>query len=303
MGKEKRGKKQPKRPLIKSAMAYWLILLAVFILVTLLPNTLVNRLLMVVGVIVILYSDHSGIREYISRFLPETTPFIKKIRRKKVGVDHLAETYKTASLFCVLCVWFFPITRVFAMALAVIIPALALARYLRNPDIVSFSSKRKDQLSATASTFFVTGAVLLLFSFEITLLSKEFWLYVSAVVLTGTILFFVYSKYERMKFGVAMGFVGCMLIFSIGTVSSVNQVYDFTAPAAYEVAVLEKDVDTTGKGNTYYLTVSPFAEAEQSELIRVSKEFYNNIILGEHINIWLYRGALHIPWYQVSTID
>jgi len=74
---------------------------------------------------------------------------------------------------------------------------------------------------------------------------------------------------------------------------------DRSAPITYQTNVLGKRADN-GRTTTYYLRVAPWGSRQDAQEIAVPLALYRIIRPGQPVNIHLFSGALHLPWYSLS---
>ncbi|WP_315817875.1 hypothetical protein [Paraflavitalea speifideaquila] len=89
----------------------------------------------------------------------------------------------------------------------------------------------------------------------------------------------------------------CSLIFNVGLYSyagtyAANCVYDDSQPTIYPTEVLDKRISKSRRSTTYHVKVAPWGYHHDKEEIMVSSAQYNEVAIGDKINIDLKKGAL-----------
>jgi hypothetical protein len=88
--------------------------------------------------------------------------------------------------------------------------------------------------------------------------------------------------------------------YGYGIVTGFNCVYDSTPPSKHMANVMDKRI-SNGKSTSYYLTLSPWGPVKESDEVDVSEDTYAETELGDHVNIYLFKGKMEIPWFVVET--
>ena len=92
-----------------------------------------------------------------------------------------------------------------------------------------------------------------------------------------------------------------ILLYSYAGTYGVNCVFDSSEPTAYDVEVVHKREKKGRRGSrTYYIEVTPWGHRYDKEEIRISSAEYEDIEIGETIEIDLKEGLLGIPWFYIE---
>jgi len=91
-------------------------------------------------------------------------------------------------------------------------------------------------------------------------------------------------------------------IYSYAGTYAANCTYDYSEPEVYKTAVLGKSIRKIGKrrGKLYYVEVAPWGHRYDGENVRVSRERYDNLSIGDSIDISVKKGLFDIPWFYVA---
>lgn len=93
----------------------------------------------------------------------------------------------------------------------------------------------------------------------------------------------------------------CVFIFAYGFGAGfeIDVLADSTKPSIYTTQVLGKRMSHGSKSNTYYLGVGPWGPITGGDEISVSAARYDATRPGDTVCVYVGKGALQVPWYQV----
>jgi hypothetical protein len=130
---------------------------------------------------------------------------------------------------------------------------------------------------------------------------KGVW--IPALIFQSLLLVALRGPWEKSKEGILDRIslpVLAAIMYGIGAAILLNVELDHSTPLTYTTVV--KDISTDrGRVTGYYLTLGPWAPKTSGNRIRVTKDFYNRLRVGDSINVQLYPGEFNIPWYEVET--
>lgn len=125
-------------------------------------------------------------------------------------------------------------------------------------------------------------------------------------ILIGLLLFALLTlgniEFRRMNFLGMIGKIamaGIMFGYGLCAILAVNCVYDNSEPHQYQAEVLNKSI-TRGKSTSYNFTISTWGPQKTYDDITVSSALYERIEVAQHVNVYLYKGKLQIPWFVVT---
>ena len=75
---------------------------------------------------------------------------------------------------------------------------------------------------------------------------------------------------------------------------------DHSRGQMYRTQILGKHF-TSGRNRSYNLQVEPWANAEGAQQLRVSRDLYVQVNVGDSVCIVLHPGALGVRWYHVTA--
>ncbi|MFN8715163.1 MAG: hypothetical protein ACK5Z2_20105 [Bacteroidota bacterium] len=95
------------------------------------------------------------------------------------------------------------------------------------------------------------------------------------------------------------------LIFSISLYSyagtyGANCIYDQSEPIVYQAKVIDKRIYHGRIHTMYYVKVTPWGHHYDKEEISIPKSQYDEIQIGQTLNIDLKQGLFKIPWYYIE---
>jgi hypothetical protein len=118
------------------------------------------------------------------------------------------------------------------------------------------------------------------------------------ILLWGTHRIFFYLPTNKKW--VYISVIGHLLLYSFAGVYGANCVYDRSEPKVYQANVIEKDMHSLKHGASYYVMVSPLGNNPDKNLIRVKRAQFDEIEVGQIVNIDLRKGLFHIPWIYIE---
>jgi hypothetical protein len=105
----------------------------------------------------------------------------------------------------------------------------------------------------------------------------------------------------KSKTWIYLSLIFNVILYSYAGTYGANCVYDNSEPKVYKAEVVGKRVSKRTKGRrTYYVKVTPWGHHYDKEEIKVSSEHYDEIVIGQTVNIDLKEGLFNIPWYYIE---
>jgi hypothetical protein len=105
----------------------------------------------------------------------------------------------------------------------------------------------------------------------------------------------------KSKTWIYLSLIFYVFLYSYAGTYGANCVYDNSIPKVYKAEVVDKRVHKSRKGGrTYYVEVTPWGHHYDKEEIKVSSEHYDEINIGQTVNIDLREGLFNIPWYYIE---
>jgi len=253
--------------------------------------------------VVILYCDKSGLKDWIVKRLPKDFPFRKKFAKKKKGGDVITERYKTIVCFCLLYSLNTPFLRKVVLTFAVLMSMVTIWRYLKYIDKVTFGMIDEDSFSPVTATLLISGFCFLLWSIDNCEFNTYFWILWIGLSLAIIIAFFIVTTEYKKKKSVAVAFVFCIIFWMFGMLCTINWTLDFGEKEEYRVRVLERERVDGSKGDSYYLTVTPWSGQIEKYRFSVSYYDYEKTEEGEWATVHQSTGSLGMTYYELEVQD
>jgi hypothetical protein len=109
------------------------------------------------------------------------------------------------------------------------------------------------------------------------------------------------DKTTKSKSWIYLSLIFNVFIYSFAGTYGANCVYDTSEPTVYEAEVVNKRISRSSKGRkTYYIKVTPWGHHYDKEEISVVSSQYDEIQIGQTVNIDLKEGLFNIPWYYIE---
>ncbi|MBC7554668.1 MAG: hypothetical protein H7257_11885, partial [Taibaiella sp.] len=117
-----------------------------------------------------------------------------------------------------------------------------------------------------------------------------------AVVLIGTRAFSLKNGKE-----VSAAIVYCFMLagYSYGSVVILNYSYDNGKPEVYAAKILDKRT-STGKATMRLFELTPWGLRKNIEEVHVPKSLYQQLEIGDSVNIYFMKGRFGISWFDVG---
>lgn len=106
--------------------------------------------------------------------------------------------------------------------------------------------------------------------------------------------------FQKQRWAVLLcGLMTCLYGYGAGL--QLNTIADRSVPQVYRVAVVAKHVDENAHVKTWYLTLEPWGTVTTSEDVSAAEALYRVTRPGEIVCVLLRRGAIGMPWYEVTA--
>jgi hypothetical protein len=87
--------------------------------------------------------------------------------------------------------------------------------------------------------------------------------------------------------------------YGYGAVVTTNCYYDESIPDHQQAEIINKRI-SSGKTTSYYFELTPWQDQKESLEYSVSKDLYNQLEIGDSVNVYLKTGLYNIPWVIVQ---
>ena len=170
-------------------------------------------------------------------------------------------------------------------------------------DLIKFISNSKNSLfGSIIFVFFASSILLILKSSNFNLISfDKIW---NPLLIFGFFIFLLlyvkgFNKSYNYFYGQLILMIFGSLIYSFGFIKGLNSVIDESNETIYKVKVIDQHI-SSGKSDSYFLTLDKWKFQNKNIDIKVSESFYNEIKSGDFVTLHLKQGYFNIPWFVIS---
>ena len=201
-------------------------------------------------------------------------------------------------------VWgiFLPYPYPLVLLLPAFLPLIAVVLLVRSNGIYQIEGRRQDARPSLALAFLLPGmvlAILALGRFH-TLQWKPILYFAALLAISLTFIIVSADRGLRQRPWAILPILIFSAFYVLGLIVAADSVLDRSRPQTYQVTVIDKHI-STGKSTTYYLHLNPWGPETRETQVTVSPSLYNSTPIGEPVCIFLYSGALRVPWYRVAN--
>jgi hypothetical protein len=201
-------------------------------------------------------------------------------------------------------VWgiFFPYPYPLVLLLPAALPLIAVVLLVRSNGIYQMEGRRQDARPSLALVFLLPGmvlAILALAPFH-TLHWKPILIFSALFAACLTFVIASADRGLRQRPWAILPTLILSAFYVAGLIIAADSVFDNSRPQTYQVTVFDKHI-STGKSTTYYLHLKPWGPETRETQVTVSHSLYNSTPTGEPVCVFLYSGALRVPWYRVAS--
>jgi hypothetical protein len=236
------------------------------------------------------------------------------VARDSPGIDateeRIAAAYRTVKTLnwvtgiATVWAWIYPKPYPLAMLAAGVLPLIAIVLLARSHGLYQIEGRRNDARPSLAFAFIFPGCALAYRSIQDLHFLEWKPLVLATLALAAILTIFLAQSdphfHNRAVAAASIFFIGSM--YCDGAVYQFDILADRSAPATFQTQVLSKRADN-GRTTSYYLQVAPWGPRHDPEEIKVSRALYRAISPGQPVSIHLYSGALHLPWFSVSSVN
>ena len=235
--------------------------------------------------------------EAFGRTMEEREDQLKRARR-------VAQTLNIMAGILALTLFFYPVYYELTTLLALVFPIFILISLHMFKGLIHIDQKKNSGYPTLAYSIIfpsVTLALRSLLDFDI-LEYKNLWL--SATVITVVVSLALFTATNEIKFKKKGDFatvffvMAFVFVYAYGGVVNYNCLYDTSQPEPYVSEVVDRRV-STGKTTSYYVEVAPWGPVTATDEVSVTEDLYNQLAVGDAVNIYLMEGKLGIPWFEI----
>lgn len=200
---------------------------------------------------------------------------------------------------------FFMVEKPVVLALLVIYPLLAIVVMKVSRGLIKFvSSKKKSVYPSVLIGFYLPALVLFITS----IVKYDIFNYqavwpiaigvsVAVVILLGLT---GINKSASSVNGQVVFMIVLSCLYGYGSTVGVNCSFDESKPQVYNATVIDHHLQK-GKSTTYYLMLSPWGPRHEPAEVTVGRSLYQQVAVGQTVDVNYRKGFLNIPWYSVSA--
>ncbi|HYH15874.1 MAG TPA: hypothetical protein VD794_11665, partial [Flavisolibacter sp.] len=125
---------------------------------------------------------------------------------------------------------------------------------------------------------------------------------ISCIIILA-ILFLTHKRIEhttRNKWWIYISLIFNVSLYSYAGTYAANCTYDDSVPEVYTTQVLDKRISKGRRSTTYYIEVAPWGHHLDKEEISVPRSQYDELNVGDTVNIDYKNGLFNIPWYYLE---
>jgi hypothetical protein len=101
------------------------------------------------------------------------------------------------------------------------------------------------------------------------------------------------------KFLIHLYLITFIFLYSYGATYSINCTYDYSTPIIFNTEIVDKYTSIHKRRISYYIKVAPWGHHLDRESISISSSEYDNMNIGDTVEIDMKEGLLGIPWFYV----
>jgi len=198
---------------------------------------------------------------------------------------------------------FFPRPYMLVLAALAALPLVVLWLCWRYPFSFSIDDTGKATIRADlTAVLFLPGMGLAIRAIGDVQLVDTTTLIIPTILVLGLFVFIITSVapiYRRSarKFSVIAILLAA---YPASVISLANVLFDDRTVMQFVLPVLDKR-ETTGKGASQYLTITPGSAAIELDEVQVSRHLYQHTSVGQSICLSLHPGAFGMAWYTVGS--
>jgi hypothetical protein len=244
--------------------------------------------------------DQNASREEILG-TPEGTPARIERREALLRGQTLSRILTGATVAAAGWSWFFP--QIYSLTLLASLPWLAVFILARSEGLFRILPANNDVHQDMTAPVMAPGFVLMLRSFDLHLLQWEPLLMFSAGIgMALWIAALVVDSSLRKKRSSLIFMLLFAAVYGYGVSREANALLDRSPGTIYPAVVLGKHT-ASGRHTSYYLDLGAWGPEMRMGEESVQSPFYQSVITGDRVCVFVREGALLAPWYVVKRCD
>ncbi|HWN74879.1 MAG TPA: hypothetical protein VNO13_03995 [Candidatus Udaeobacter sp.] len=247
--------------------------------------------------------DQQDRAESLAQFDAQLEPNLTKEEREErfSSAQRFAKFLTWASWLAAVMGWFYPRPYSLVILILAAVPPIAIYLGLRTKGVYQFDGKRNDARPSLAVPVIAPGLVLALRA--ISDLSFLRWQQLLSPILIVTIAMAALIAAADPKTGKQRWSYLATLFLAVayagGVTAMADSLLDHSAPQILQAEVIHKRI-SSGRSTTWYLRLTPWGPPDHPAEVSVHSSLYNSVQPGQTVCVYLYPGALKIPWFEVA---
>jgi hypothetical protein len=199
-------------------------------------------------------------------------------------------------------IFLYPTPYLLCVCIGIVLPLLAITVIFLYPGIIQLDEKKNSVRPSVSVGLFLPSIMLMvraLLDFEIVDYDIV-WIFTGGIAVVMISLLLIGSKeYSIKDFRSSLllvSLIGVSVAYGFGTTALLNCTLDTRTPEIFEAEVISMEI-SSGKTTTYYVTVTPWGPRTEAEKISVAQEEYEQIAVGDVVNVYLMPGFFKIRWF------
>ena len=234
--------------------------------------------------------------------------FTEESRLRKLNETRRVTQFINGGVF-VLLVWMFAFPGYYyeyGIILCAVYPLIAIFVTLSYRGLISADEYGNSKMPSLATSVVLAGIMLglrALMDFTIVTHPLSAWIAVGIISISFSILYILPSFKTSAKpirhFLTAFLMIFLNLFYSYGLIIMANCMLDNKQPAHYETTVADKRT-SSGKTTLYYVDINPVGLLTERQEVKVSRDDYQSIHVGDTLGVTLHGGYINIPWVEIG---
>lgn len=247
--------------------------------------------------------DLEDIQKEVNELLEDQENEIEKQNTvKKIEIAaKIVKAFNILSMITGLWLLIYPKMYDVAIIINLILPFAAYGIVYLFKGIVFFDESRNTIRPSIYPTLIIPAIALALRAYLdiYVVFQTRLWLIFIGISICLSVIIMLRSKeYKKIKSSVIF-FTIILTVYLYGAAMHVNYMFDNSTPVIYRTHVTDKRINE-GNQNRYYIKLAPWEYKKEVYELSTSKNFYEAVIIGERINIYLKKGRLGIKWYSIG---
>lgn len=222
-----------------------------------------------------------------------------KVPRKRLVSIASANRWIGLALFVWLLV--FPKPYVLAIAVALILPWIAVALVLRFPKTLLIDFKGRTLRGSLDGIFLIPSVALAVRAFRDLSFLDSWTVFLAAIATAACIIIVLTRILPRLPSSwdewTVLALVA--LAYAFGALAQIDTLPDDTRPVIYRTTVRGMHV-SGGRSSISYLDLAPWGQQERSGDVGVPYEFYWKVRPGAQVCVFVRPGFIGLRWYWVD---